>query len=44
VTRANGIEWALFDAGVGHDSVLIQGPTAGLSQAVACKQSFRSSS
>jgi threonine dehydrogenase-like Zn-dependent dehydrogenase len=37
---ANGIEWSLFDAGVGYNhTVLIQGPgQQGLSQTVICKQ------
>ncbi len=37
---ANGIEWSLFEGGVGYNStVLIQGPgQQGLSQTVICKQ------
>lgn len=37
---ANGIEWSLFDGGVGYNStVLIEGPgQQGLSQTVICKQ------
>jgi len=37
---ANGVEWSLFDSGVGYNSVvLIQGPgQQGLSQTVICKQ------
>src|SRR3989449_6734392 len=39
-SMANGVEWSLFDGGVGYDSrVLIQGPgQQGLSQTVICKQ------
>src|SRR5437016_5821661 len=39
-TMAIGVEWSLFDGGVGYDStVLIQGPgQKGLSQTVICKQ------
>ena len=38
---ANGVEWSLFEGGVGYNSaVLIQGPgQQGLSQTVICKQS-----
>ena len=41
---ANGVEWSLFDGGVGYNStVLIQGPgQQGLSQTVICKQAARS--
>jgi threonine dehydrogenase-like Zn-dependent dehydrogenase len=37
---ANGVEWSLFDGGVGYNSaVLIEGPgQQGLSQVVVCKQ------
>ena len=37
---SNGVEWSLFDGGVGYNStVLIQGPgQQGLSQTVICKQ------
>ena len=37
---ANGVEWSLFDGGVGYNTtVLIQGPgQQGLSQTVICKQ------
>jgi threonine dehydrogenase-like Zn-dependent dehydrogenase len=37
---ANGVEWSLFDGGIGYDAtVLIQGPgQQGLSQTVICKQ------
>jgi threonine dehydrogenase-like Zn-dependent dehydrogenase len=37
---ANGVEWSLFEGGVGYDStVLIQGPgQQGLSQTVICRQ------
>jgi len=37
---ANGVEWSLFDGGVGYDStVLIQGPgQQGLSQTVICSR------